>query len=200
MKDKELSESDAYQVIEELRALGFPFSSLDDLVNKPVNDRLVIEVLSKHIAKPYPQDVKEWFIRAVSLRAGRGIIGGQLLEEFKNSSDEDYKWVIGNAIEVVINDELVPSILEMMEGGTIGSGYQMVVLALGKVKKPALRLRTIKLLEKLLANENVRGHAIFSLGKLKAIEVASSIEPFTKHKNSYIAREATKALKKINKS
>jgi HEAT repeat protein len=52
----------------------------------------------------------------------------------------------------------------------------------------------------LLKDEEVAGHALIAIGKLKADKAKSYIKPFLEHPKSWVRKEAKRALAKIDKA
>jgi HEAT repeat protein len=70
----------------------------------------------------------------------------------------------------------------------------MLALALGNCHDP----RAVDVLIALLADEQVVGHAVMALGKLKSKAARSRIQELLKHPTDWIRAEATKALAGID--
>ena len=72
----------------------------------------------------------------------------------------------------------------------------MVAVALGNMKDP----RAVDVLIELLEDEEVAGHALLALGKLKSSKAKPYIEPFLGHPKAWVRKEAKRALAKIDKA
>jgi HEAT repeat protein len=70
-----------------------------------------------------------------------------------------------------------------------------VVAALGNMRRA--RDQVLPTLLTLLDDDDIAGYAIMALGKLKASEARSAIEPFIHHREPWVRKEAKKALDKI---
>jgi HEAT repeat protein len=103
------------------------------------------------------------------------------------------KWAIGNALSVVADDRVFEQLAAIAEDKRHGHDREMVALALGNMKDP----RAVDVLVRLLDDDQVAGHAIMALGKLRARGVRSKIEPFLDHPKTWVRREARKALKRM---
>jgi HEAT repeat protein len=64
------------------------------------------------------------------------------------------------------------------------------VLALGNLTHP----RVVDVLVELLGDEEVAGHAVIALGKLRAPSARAALEPFLDHHKAWVRQEARKAL------
>ena len=71
----------------------------------------------------------------------------------------------------------------------------MVVVGLGKLTDP----RVVDVLIGLLDDDDVVGHAVMALGRLKAKTARSPIESLLRHPNTWIRKEAKRALARIDK-
>ena len=105
------------------------------------------------------------------------------------------KLAIGNGIEILANDLLLPDIVNIVRNREHGISRQMMVLALAKTTDPV----AIPILVELLSDDEVSGHAVIALRKLKASSALPHLQRLLNHKTSWIRREATKAIKKIEK-
>lgn len=106
------------------------------------------------------------------------------------------QWAIGNALSVVADDVVLPDLIELALDNRHGKAREMVTMALGNMKDP----RAEDVLISLLTDEEVAGHAIIALGKLKSKKSISAIERFQSHPKTWIRIEAKKALARIGKS
>lgn len=135
--------------------------------------------------------------RALAVKEAQGKASKVLLDEFKRISKDNslLLWTIGNTMEVIITDEDIEEIIEIVSNPENGTSRQMFVSALGKTKSE----RAEEILIGLLEDEQVKLHVIDALGKMKSERARSKIEEYTKNAKGVIKKEATKALKKINK-
>jgi len=189
-------------VLDELRNTGYEIDSIEDLYPRGVKLGLAIPILLKWLPKVEDKAVKDMIIRALSDRQAQGIAEPALIEEFKNIALDPYyrgqAWAIGNALEILFRDNLFHEALELATDRRYGGTRQMIVMALGKTKKN--KEEAIDALLKLIQQEEVRGHAIFALGKLKAERARPEIEKYLDHESAYIRRVAKKAIAKIDKA
>lgn len=70
----------------------------------------------------------------------------------------------------------------------------MLAVALGNMKTPT----AVDLLIELLNDDEVAGHALMALGKLKAQKARSQIERFLGCSKPWVRKEASKALAKLD--
>jgi hypothetical protein len=184
-------------ILAELRAAGFDFASLDDLRRSRTRYEGAIPILISWLPKPDAFDVKESIVRTLSVPWARGIATKPLLEEFYKAPVEasSLRWAIGNAMEAIADPSAADEILKIVADPSNGSARQMFVLALGKLRHH----QAVPVLLTLLKQEEVAGHAVNALGKLKATEARDAIEGMVKHPQPWVRKEAKAALAKISK-
>ncbi len=182
-------------VMKELAEKGFKEGSLDDLRRSGIKYKEAIPILLKWLSTIDHLGVKEAIVRAISVPWAKPVASNKLIPEFFSVQDEGLKWAIGNALEVLADDAIAESLMEIAKDRTHGKARQMIVLGLGKIKDP----RVVPLLHDLLRDEDVFGHAIMALGRLKSRESEPLIEKFLQHKKAWIRKEARSALAKIQK-
>jgi HEAT repeat protein len=120
------------------------------------------------------------------------------IAEFRNAPFDQplgIKWAAGNALAEVADDRVFDDLVELATDKHHGRAREMVAVALGNMRNP----RAVDVLVDLLADEEVAGHAIMALGKLKAVTARPHIERFLQHPKAWVRREATRALAKIDK-
>lgn len=143
-------------------------------------------------------DVKEDIVRALSVPWAKSIAAPVLIAEFyklQNESNIGIKWTIANALSVVADDLVFMEIVDLVRDHRNGKAREMLALSLGNMKDPRAQDVLIGLLE----DEEVAGHAIMALGKLKSIKAYQTIERFLNNPRAWVRKEAKKALGKIAK-
>lgn len=137
---------------------------------------------------------REGLVRALTVRQARGTAGLPLLREFRRAdATPDYRWAVGNALEVTSVDEDFGQLAELAADRSFGADRQMAVLALGRMSDP----RAVGILIGLLDDETVVGHALMALGRLRAGEAREAIEQRLEHPKPWVRKEAAKALAKL---
>ena len=185
-------------LLKDLAAAGFVVSSLHELRHRRVIYRAAIPVLLAWLPKVTYAPLKDEIIRTLSVPWAKPEAVHPLLREFRNIDDPmdtELRWVVGNALEVLADDSVFSEVEELVRNKQYGTARQMLVLGLAKMKNP----RAIKVLIGLLEDEEVVGHAVIALGKLRASEARSRIESLLNHPKAWIRKEAKKALAKIDK-
>src|SRR5262249_28304909 len=134
---------------------------------------------------------------ALSDRWAKPIAAPALIEEFIRADDSSsgrLRWTIANALEVVADDSVFDDIVRLLRDKKCGKARQMLALALGNMK----RRDAVLVLTELLQDDEVAGHAIIALGKLKAKEARSAVEPFLHRGKAWVCKEARRAIKKMD--
>ena len=94
---------------------------------------------------------------------------------------------------VVVCQEDVDDIIEIIKKKEYGASRQMFVYALRRVNAE----KAEDLLIDLLDDTDVVAHVIGVLGKMKSQKAKSKITELLSDKNSFVRKQAAKALKKI---
>jgi HEAT repeat protein len=146
------------------------------------------------------EGIKAGIVRALTAKEARGIADTALVAEFRavppsQKANLGLKWTIGNALSVVATDAAFADLVELLRDKRNGRSREMLAVALGNMKDPA----AVDVLIELLNDEEVAGHALMALGKLKAQKARPHIESFLNHQKPWVRKEAKKALAKLNK-
>jgi HEAT repeat protein len=191
---------DAAPVLAALRAQGFEIETVADLFNRKLNYQEAIPTLLDWLQRVTNPDVKEDIVRALSVKWAKDTAAPKLLvTEFERAEDPTgagLRWAIGNALEVLANDDIADGMIRLATDRRYGKAREMVVVGLGKLKNP----RVTDVLLNLLSDEEVVGHAVMALGKLRARGARSRIEPLLNHSKPWVRKEAKKALASIDKA
>lgn len=193
-------DSDAAAIIQELRGAGFDVTSVGNLYNRKLHYENAIPILVAWLPRVTNPIVKEDIVRALSVKWARDTAAPKLLvTEFEQAEDmtgAGLRWAIGNALEVLANDEIADGMIKLATDRRYGKAREMVVVGLGKLKDA----RVADVLLELLAEDEVVGHAVMALGKLRARTARSRIEPLLNHSKPWVRKEAKKALASIDKA
>ena len=189
----------AAPIVQELVAAGFAVNTVADLHNKRLDYPAAIPILLAWLPKVQNLDVKQDIVRCLSVPYAKPLAAGPLIDEFRRAEDASptgLRWVIGNALEVVADDAVLDGMMELARDRRYGKAREMLVAGLGNMSDE----RVIPLLLDLLKDDEVSGHAIMALGKLKPRAARSHVEPFLKHPNAWVRKEAQKTIEKIDKA
>ena len=186
---------DEAPIIADLRGAGFAVEGVADLFNKKLDYLNAVPILVAWLPRITNPNVKEGLVRALSVKWARDIaeLRPMLVAEFKCADDptgSGLRWAIGNALEVLANDDIAEEMINLARDRKYGSARQMVVVGLGKLRAP----RVVSVLVDLLADDDVVGRAVVALRKLKAREARPHIERLLGHPRTWVRNEAKKAL------
>ncbi len=182
-------------LMDELHEAGFDQLTLDELRRSRQVYASAIPILVRWLSRVDAPSAKESIVRALSVPWSRGIATRALLDEFYKAPQEwvDFRWAIGNAMEVIADETVAPEILKLVADPAHGTARQMFVLALGK-----LRYReSVSTLIRLLSDEDVAGHAAMALGQMGAAEALAELERLATSAKPWVRKEASKAVKRI---
>ena len=193
---KEWNEA-AAPLMAELLSSGYDVKSLDVLAGSDAC-KDAVPILVKWLPKIVNPRVKQSIVRALTVSWARPGAVAALLTEFRNTPDSantGLKWAIGNALEVMASDEIFDDIVKLAQDKRHGTARQMLAIALGKMKNP----RAVDVLICLLDDDDVVGHALTALRKLKSKQAQSHIVRLINHPNAWVRKVAKQALGKIAK-
>lgn len=183
---------------------GLEVSSIYDLVNTSIPYPKAIPVLLRLLPDVTDERIKEGVVRALTIKEARGIAAKPLIREFIQIPGYDptsslsviLKWAIANALSVVADDSVFEEIAELVRDKRHGKAREMLAVAMGNMKDT----QAVDVLIELMNDDEVAGHAIIALGKLKALRTRPYIERFLNHPKAWIRKEAKRALEKIDKT
>jgi HEAT repeat protein len=180
-------------VLAELKSVGFDFASVSDLRRSGGRYREAVPVLMRWLPLLDELQDREEIVRALSVPWARPAAALLMLAEFRRASaaaESGLAWAVGNALEVVSDDCVFDQLVELVSHREFGLSRQMVVLALGRSK----RSDAVSVLSGLLDDEEVSGHAVMALGKLRAVAARERVAPFVNDRRAWVRKEAKKAL------
>ncbi|MEI7848218.1 MAG: HEAT repeat domain-containing protein [Chloroflexota bacterium] len=191
-----INQQDSAPVIEDLAKLGITVEWISDL-NKNLNNHIkAIPILLKWLPLIDNLDVKESIVRTLSIPSTKPIAAPALIKEFRkfrNLPDSGIAWVIGNALSVVADDSVAVDIIELVQDLHYGKSRQMLVIALGNMRKVDVQ----DVLINLLNDEFVFGHAIIALGKIKSKKAYEILSEYEHYPVAWVRKEAKKARGRI---
>jgi len=192
--------AEATLILRELSKVGFQAENIGDLYRKTENIEHLSDatpILLRWLPKVEYPELKEDIVRALATKYAKPIAAAPLIEEYKKTpnSEGSLKWAIGNSLAVVADDSVFEAIVGLATDRTHAGNRDMVVVALGNMKRP----EAVDVLIKLLADEEVAGHALVALRKLGAKKARPVIEPFLKHPKTWVRNEAKRTIAKLDK-
>lgn len=189
---------DAAPVVADLAAAGFEVDAIADLFNRKMSYEAAVPVLLDWLPKIENPRVKGDIVRALTVSWARPQAARPLIAELRKVDDPSgtgLRWTIANALAEVADDSVFAESAELARDRSFGRAREMLMLALANMHNK--REQAIEVLRALLADQEVAGHAVIALGKIKASEARAAIEPFTDHSESWVREEAKKALARI---
>lgn len=177
----------------QLRAAGFDVSSISDLRESGVRYRAAIPVLLEALRAARDKRVVNELVRALSVPWAKPDAVPVLLQKFREFDDGrelGTRWAIGNALEVTWMDEHFEELASLAEDRTFGRSREMIVLGMAKSKDP----RAAEVLVALLEDNDVNGHAVSALKKVKAPAARRGLERMLQDERSWVRKDAAKAL------
>jgi len=156
-------------------------------------------VLLRWLSRVSDPKVKEEIVRALSVPWAKPAATAPLIEQFRVVADSvdptglGLRWAVGNALDVVFDDASFDALAELARDRRYGRARQMVVLGLGRSKRP----EAVEVLLGLVDDPDVDGHAIKALGKLKSPAARAALEAKLTDSRAWVRGEARKALAKL---
>lgn len=186
------------RIVAELRPLGLDIQQLCELHSGAPGNKEAAPVVARLFLSCETLGAKLSLAGALGQPWAKEIAGPVLMSEFMTVPAEldELKWTIASALSNVADKRIVDSLLKVAVDRSNGIARQMLVLALGKTGDD----RVVDVLIRLLSDQEVAGHAVMALGKMRVKKARSEIEKFLDHPKAWIRSEAKKSLKAIDKS
>ena len=186
----------AKPIIDDLAKLGYKVETLAELRHQNRDWKTALPVLLRWL--PLIDDdlnVKQDIISCLSVPWIGNKATGELIEEFKTYAPTHsmVAWTIGNALSSVDVKGFEKQIIELCGNPKYGMARQMLVLSLGRLRKPQAEEMAVELLN----DEEVKLHAIGALGTIKSKRALFELERLLTDKRAVIRKEARKAITKI---
>lgn len=156
-----------------------------------------VPTIKEWIFKVKSNDVFETLIRLLAIpplkktSTAKEIIG----QFYRPGISDVTKWAIGNTMEVIANDEVLDDIIAIIDDKSNGKAREMFAVSLGNMKDP----KVVPYLVNLLDDEDMTGHAIMGLSKLKAVSTIDDIRKAENHPRTWVRKEAQKTVRKFEK-
>jgi hypothetical protein len=186
-------------LLKELAAKGFRVRSLVELREGGSNYGAAVPVLLQWLPRISDRHAKEDIVRTLSVPWAKPEAAPLLIREFKAANDptgDGLRWAIANGLAVVADDAVFEDLLHLVQDKQYGKAREMLVVALGNMKDP----RAVTVLMNLLDDEQVVGHAVMALGKLKAPAARERLKELMQHTTEWVREEARKAVAAIEPS
>ena len=186
----------AAPILSDLASVGFDVGSIAELARSKVNYRQAVPVLLRWLPNVDYRPLKYDILGALCVRFARPKAAPVLVDEFQRAPDWRLKWAIGSALSHVASDDVFDAIVQLVRDKRHGRGREMLAVALGNMKNP----KAVAVLVELLDDDEVAGHALMALGKLRAKTARGEIERFLGHPKAWVRKEAKRALAKIDRA
>ncbi len=205
MRERERRQSenaDSYQraaapVLQELASIGFRVQSIGDLRQSGAEYATAVPVLVRWLSRVANAQVKEDIVRTLSVTWAAPAAVSAMIAEFKSADDpkgDGLRWAIANGLAVIADDTAFDEIAQLVQDTRYGKAREMLALALGNSRSP----HAASVLISLLDDEQVVGHAVMALGKLKSAAARARLEQLQQHPTEWVRAEVTKALAGID--
>ncbi len=179
-------------LLDELNESGFNIVAVQDLRHRKTKYLDAIPILIKWLPKIRYDPLRKDIVRTLSVSWAKSATE-VLIKEFEKSTgenEEDYRWVVGNALAAVAHKKYFPELATIVRDRSAGSARQMVMTALAKTKHPEAAGILIEILQE---GEEV-GHVLDALRHLKARVPRELVEPYLNHEFPWVRKEAKKLL------
>jgi len=188
-------------LVADIRKLGFDISSVYDFVNSANSYPTAIPILVYYLQNDLISEpvIEEGIIRALTVKEAKGIANDVLLATYHKIPrdgifmNENLRWLIGNAINIIITEKDLEKVIEIVEDTANGTSRQMFVRSLRKFKTE----RVEDVLISLLDDKEMMPEAVNALGKIKSKKSLSKIESLISDSDQKIRKKIEKALKNI---
>lgn len=188
-------------LLADLESAGFEVDTLAKLRRRGVGDKRALPVLVKWLPEIDYLPLKRDLIATLGSPWARPASARPLVEEFRradpaaDTAATSLRWSIGDALERVADESVLGDLIEMATDASHGHHRALVVTALGNMGQA--RERVLPVLLALLDDDVVAPYAVMGLGKLKAPEARAAVRRFLEHPESWVRKEAKKALAKL---
>src|SRR5262245_10791435 len=195
----ESSAQAAAPLLRDLAAIGFHLDAVGDLRRSRTEYRSAVSTLLHWLPRILDLNVKEDIVRTLSVPWAKPDAAWGLIEEFEAAdgpAHEGLRSAIANGLAVVADDTVFEELVRLVQDTRYGRAREMLALALGNMENPRAATVLLELLDH-ERDEQVVGHAVMALGKLKAPDARGRLEELTRHPNLWVCEEARKALARI---
>lgn len=189
----------AAPVLAELAAAGFPAATIGELRQLKAKARGAVPILTRWLPRVTDDAVRADIVRVLAGPWAKEAAPA-LVEQFRRApagadGAPGPRWKIGDALAETATDAVFDDIEALARDRRYGRDREMVVVALGNMRNP----RAVDVLLDLVPDEDVAGHAVIALGKLRAERARPVLRELANHPKAWIRKEATKALDRIGR-
>lgn len=186
-------------LLAQLADAGFPVSSIDELRESHTKYVAAVPILVDALRTAEDLRERQSLVRALTVPWAKKLALMPLIEQFRaipfqgGPQEESLRWAVGNALEVLWDDARFDDLLLLAADRRYGKAREMVVLGLGRSRRPEAGDALIELLEDPVVN----GHAVKALAKLKLIRSRPGLERMTSDPRAWVRNAAAGAIRKL---
>lgn len=180
-------------ILAELVEAGYDVGSLAELRHSGVRYRKAVPIMTAALSGTADAKTLMELVRALSVPWAKPDATGPLVELFRRVEDSTglgLRWAVGNALDVTWDDARFDDLVGLVRDRSYGRAREMVVLGLGRSKRPEAGDVLIELLDDLV----VSGHAVKALRKLKVPGARAGLERMLDDDRAWVRKEAQRAL------
>jgi HEAT repeat protein len=189
---------DSAPVVADLVAAGFYVDWIADLFNQRLDYRDAIPILMKWLPRVDNPAVKADIVTALAVKWTPPSVVPMLIHEYRQGVPgwTVLRDAIGHALTGLATDVFFEELVELAHDLRYGKSRLFLVESLGNMKDP----RAVGVLMELLDDPEVSLAAIRALGRLgaRARPARAKIERFVQRPESWVRKDALKALKRID--
>lgn len=190
------------EIRRDLAEHGAEVADLSDLTKdgsrySPEVARVLVDWLPRTTDDP---SLQERLVRQLSVPWARKLALEPMLELFRTApgdtkAAELRRWAVGNALEVLATDAVFDEMAALAADPSYGASRQMVVLWLGRTKQH--RDQAVDVLVALLDQDDVNGHAVKALAKLKHPRSVDGLRRMTDDSRAWVRNAAKRTVERL---
>jgi hypothetical protein len=184
-------------ILRSLGEIGYDVGSLAELRHSGVRYRKAIPVLAAALPQVSETRTLMEVVRVLSVPWATPAATLPLIELFRSVEDDTglgVRWAVGNALDVTWSDDYFDELVGLARDGAFGRSREMVVVGLGRSKKPEAGAVLIELLN----DPVVSGHAVKALRKLRLPAARQGLERMLDDDRAWVRKEAQRALSALD--
>ena len=191
---------EATPVLSELAELGYHVQSMKQLRLLGTTYTDAVPVLAKWMRRIEDRYVKDDIVRSLAVPWATAAAPARLAEFREGDPSQDPpdtspRWVVGLALSAIADPSLADELIELAADRRWGEARGMIIQELSKTGDP----RAVDVLLNLLDDATVSTDAIIGLGKIGDAAARPALERFLTHSDSWVRKEAKKAVARIDR-
>jgi len=135
----------------DLAAVGYPVSSVWDLVNIRDDYPAALPVLVRHLTRPYPPVIRDGIARALAVGRAR-FAWDVVYEQFINEQERTVKDGLAVALSGMVDRAHLPAMLDLLRDRSHGPSRLLLIIGVQRLRDP----RGTKALEELADDPDLR--------------------------------------------